>query len=85
MTSHQAIAFAIVGAAVVAFASGRFRYDVVALGALVIGVLSGIGAARAAFSGFAGDVVVIVASALVVIAAIALQVARKTRTSPRSC
>ena len=71
MTLQQALAFAIVGGAVVLFAWGRFRYDVVALGALLTGLALGIVPAKDAFSGFTSDVVVIIATALVVSAAIA--------------
>jgi len=71
MTTQQALAFAIIAGAVVLFAWGRFRYDLVALGALLIGVLTHVVPAKAAFSGFTSDVVVIIASALVISAAIA--------------
>jgi di/tricarboxylate transporter len=71
MTPHQALAFAIIGGAVLLFAWGRFRYDVVAVCALVLGVLTGIVPAKTAFSGFTSDVVVIIASALVISAAVA--------------
>lgn len=53
------------------FVWGRIRYDLVALLALAAGVATGIVPAKAAFSGFADDVVVIVACALVTSAAIA--------------
>ena len=42
MTTHQILAFALIGGAIVAFASGRFRNDLVALVALVIGFASGL-------------------------------------------
>ena len=71
MTPQQALAFATIGGAVVMFAWGRFRYDLVALCALLVGVLTGLVPAKEAFSGFTSDVVVIIASALVVSAAIA--------------
>src|ERR1700761_2183681 len=68
--SHAELwAFCILGAAVVLFASGRFRYDIVAVGALLAGVLLGVVPAKEAFSGFTSDVVVIIASARVVSAA----------------
>ena len=63
-------AFAILGVAVILFASGRFRYDLVAVGALLAGVLTGVVPAKEAFGGFTSDVVVIIASALVVSAAV---------------
>ena len=71
MTPQQALAFAIIGGAVVLFAWGRFRYDLVALGALLVGILTGLVPAKEAFSGFTSDVVVIIATALIVSAAIA--------------
>jgi len=42
MTFQQGLSFAIVGAAVALFASGRFRYDAIALGALVAAMLTGV-------------------------------------------
>jgi di/tricarboxylate transporter len=71
MTLPQALAFIIVGAMMALFVWGRIRYDVVALLALVTSVFVGIVPAKEAFSGFSDDVVIIVASALVVSAAIA--------------
>ena len=70
MTAQQALSFAIIGAAVIAFAWGRFRYDVVALVALFAGVVTRDVPIKAAFTGFTGDVVIIIACALVVSAAI---------------
>ena len=49
---------------------GRYRYDVVAAGSLLVAVAIGIVPASKAFSGFSDDIVIIVASALVVSAAI---------------
>ena len=71
MTTQQILSFALVAGAIVTFAWGRFRYDVVSLVALLIGMAVGIVPAKSAFSGFTSDVVVIIASALVVSAAIA--------------
>lgn len=70
MPLNQALAFTVLGGAVAMFAWGRFRYDLVALGALLVGLLLGLVPAEAAFSGFKSDVVVIIASALVISAAI---------------
>jgi di/tricarboxylate transporter len=70
LTASQALSFAIIGGAVLAFAWGRFRYDVIALVALFVGVLTKDVPIKAAFSGFTSDVVVIIACALVVSAAI---------------
>ena len=71
MTLPQALAFTIVGAMMALFVWGRIRYDVVALLALVTSVFVGIVPAQEAFTGFSDDVVIIVASALVVSAGIA--------------
>jgi di/tricarboxylate transporter len=70
MTLQQGLAFAVIGGAVAVFAWGRFRYDLVALTALLVGLLLGLVPAKAAFDGFKSDVVVIIASALVISAAI---------------
>jgi di/tricarboxylate transporter len=70
MTLPQTLSFCIVGGAVALFALGRFRYDVVALAALCLGVAVGVVPAKHAFSGFTSDVVVIIASALVISTAI---------------
>ena len=71
MTAQQALAFAIIAGAVAMFAWGRFRYDLVALVALLVGVTTGLVKPKAAFTGFTSDVVVIIATALVVSTAIA--------------
>jgi len=71
MTLPQGLAFAIVVTMMGLFVWGRIRYDVVAMLALVAAVLSGIVPAKEAFSGFSDDIVIIVASALIVSAAIA--------------
>lgn len=71
MTLPQALAFSIVGGAVAMFAWGRFRYDVVSLVALLIGVSVGVVPIKRAFSGFTSDVVVIIACALVISTAVA--------------
>jgi di/tricarboxylate transporter len=70
MTFQQGLSFAIVGAAVAMFAWGRFRYDAISLAALLVGVLTGVVDEKHAFTGFSSDVVVIIASALIVSAAI---------------
>lgn len=71
MTLQQGLAFGLVGLTVAAFVWGRFRYDLVALGALLAGLAIGVVPARAAFDGFRNDVTVIIACALVVSAAFA--------------
>src|SRR5579872_4291996 len=69
MTFHQALAFGLIFATLVLFIWGRLRYDVVALGSVLTGVLIGVVPAKDAFDGFKSDVVVIIASALVLSAA----------------
>ncbi|WP_343788939.1 SLC13 family permease [Brevundimonas kwangchunensis] len=71
MTLQQGLAFGLVGLTIVAFIWGRFRYDLIALGALVLGLAIGVIPAEAAFDGFRNDVTVIIAAALVVSAAFA--------------
>jgi di/tricarboxylate transporter len=71
MNVQQGLAFAIVGAMMLLFAWGRLRYDVVAMLALFAAVATGIVPAKEAFTGFSDDVVIIVATALLVSAAIA--------------
>jgi di/tricarboxylate transporter len=71
MTTPQILAFLTIAGMMVAFIIGRWRYDIVAVCALLIAMLVGIVPAEAAFSGFANDIVIIVASALVVSAAVA--------------
>lgn len=70
MTFHQGACFAIIAGAMAMFAWGRFRYDAIALVALLVAVLSGAVPAKSAFNGFSSDVVVIIACALVISAAI---------------
>jgi di/tricarboxylate transporter len=70
MTTHQIVSFAVIGAMMAAFLWGRFRYDLVAVAALLAAVAFGIVPAAEAFSGFADDIVIIVGSALVVSAAV---------------
>jgi di/tricarboxylate transporter len=71
MTPDQAIAFAIVGGMLALFLWDRIRYDLVALLALLAAVLTGIVPTDQAFVGFASPVVIIIASVLVVSAAVA--------------
>jgi di/tricarboxylate transporter len=70
MTFEQGLSFAIIGVAVVLFASGRFRYDAISLGALLVAVLAGIVDEKHAFGGFTSDVVIVIAGALVLSTAI---------------
>ena len=71
MTTPQALALGIVAAMMALFVWGRFRYDLVAAAALIAAVAVGIVPAKEAFGGFSDDIVIIVASALLVSAAVA--------------
>jgi di/tricarboxylate transporter len=71
MTTPQISAFAIIALMMVIFVWGRWRYDLVAVGALLAAVATGVVTPEAAFSGFSDDIVIIVGSALVVSAAVA--------------
>src|SRR5580698_1339269 len=69
MTLHQGLAFGLIGVTLLLFIWGRLRYDLIALGSVLTGVLIGVVPAPNAFDGFKSDVVVIIAAALVVSAA----------------
>jgi di/tricarboxylate transporter len=71
MTHQQALAFGLIAVTIAAFIWGRFRYDLIALVALLAGVVLGVVPAKHAFDGLANDITVIIASALVVSAAFA--------------
>jgi di/tricarboxylate transporter len=71
MTLLQSYAFAIILGMMVLFIWGRLRYDVVAMLALAMSLVAGTVPPEQAFSGFSDDIVIIVASALVVSAAVA--------------
>jgi di/tricarboxylate transporter len=71
MTHQQMLAFAVVAGMMALFVWGRFRYDLVAVLSLLVAVLIGIVPADKAFEGFSDDIVIIVASALLVSAAMA--------------
>jgi len=71
VTLQQGLAFGLIALTIGAFVWGRFRYDLVAVVALVAGLAVGIIPADAAFDGFKNDVTVIIACALIVSAAFA--------------
>ncbi|WP_375597241.1 SLC13 family permease [Devosia sp. Naph2] len=71
MTIPQMLAFLIIAGIMVAFIMGRWRYDLVAVCALLAGILVGVVPFEYAFVGFSNDIVIIVGSALVVSAAVA--------------
>jgi di/tricarboxylate transporter len=70
MTLDQALAFAIILGMMTLFVWGRLRYDLVALLSLLAAIAAGIVPPEKAFTGFSDDIVIIVASALLVSAAI---------------
>jgi di/tricarboxylate transporter len=70
MTLDQALAFAIILGMMALFVWGRLRYDLVALLSLLAAIAAGIVPPEKAFTGFSDDIVIIVASALLVSAAI---------------
>ena len=65
MTSDQVLVLAVLAGALVLFVWGRWRYDVVALLALLAVVLGGVVPVGEAFSGFAHPAVITVAAVLV--------------------
>ncbi|MGE0666475.1 MAG: SLC13 family permease [Sphingomonadales bacterium] len=71
MTQPQILAFSIIIAMMGLFIWGRLRYDLVAVLALLASVAVGTVSYDKAFSGFSDDIVIIVASALVVSGAVA--------------
>jgi di/tricarboxylate transporter len=71
MTLDQALAFALMGGAVVLFIWGKLRYDLIAVLALVVGALIGVIKPEDMFSGFSNDLIWIIASVLILSAAIA--------------
>ncbi len=71
MTLPQALAFGLIGGTIAFFVWGRLPYDLVALAALLIGILIGVVPPERAFEGFANEIVIIIAAALVVSEAIA--------------
>jgi di/tricarboxylate transporter len=70
MDQQQLLALAIIVALMGLFVWGRLRYDLAAVIALIAAFLAGIVPAEKAFSGFASDIVIIVASALILSAAV---------------
>ena len=70
MTAPQILTFAVLGGTMLLFIWGRFRYDLVAILSLLAALVTGIVTPAQAFSGFSDEIVIIVASALVVSAAI---------------
>ncbi|MBA8818384.1 SLC13 family permease [Ochrobactrum sp. P6BS-III] len=71
MTHQQILSFAVIVLMMGAFIWGKFRYDIVALCALLLGIAVGVVPFDKAFTGFSDDIVIIVGSALVVSAGVA--------------
>lgn len=70
MTTPQAITFALLAVMMGLFAWNRLRFDLVALLGLVVAVAAGIVPLKSAFVGFGDQVVMLVASALVISAGV---------------
>lgn len=66
MTYEQILSLTVLAGALVLFIWDRIRYDLVSLAALLAAVMIGVVPADKAFSGFSDQIVVVVASALVV-------------------
>jgi di/tricarboxylate transporter len=82
MTLDQGLAFGLIGITVLLLIWGRLPYDLVALLALLAGIVIGIVPAEKAFEGFSDDIVVIVGAALLVSAAVARSGAVETLMRP---
>ncbi|MCW9042254.1 MAG: SLC13 family permease [Pseudopelagicola sp.] len=66
MTQDQIILFSLFGAVFALLLWGRFRYDLVAFSALMVGVVTGVVKVDAAFNGFGHPATIVVALVLVV-------------------
>jgi di/tricarboxylate transporter len=66
MTWSQAYVFALLGTLVAFLVWGRFRYDLVAFGALILAVIGGVVPAHDAFLGFGNEAVIIIALVLAI-------------------
>ncbi len=66
MTADQALLFAIMGGVLALLLWGRWRYDLVAFGALMLAVMLGVVETKHAFAGFGHPAVIIIALVLVV-------------------
>ncbi len=71
MNVEQLLSVGLIIAMMAVFVWGRFRYDLVAVGALLAGLAVGIVPLDAAFTGFSNDIVIIVGAALLVSAGVA--------------
>jgi di/tricarboxylate transporter len=66
MTTEQIILFVIFGGVFALLLWGRYRYDLVAFGALLVGVLAGVVESKDAFSGFGHPATLVVALVLII-------------------
>ena len=66
MTNEQIILFALMGSVLALLLWGKWRYDLVAFAALVLGLLLGVIPRDQAFSGFGHPAVIIIALVLIV-------------------
>ena len=66
MTSEQITVFTILGLVMVLLVWGRWRYDLVAFGALLVGLLCGVVPSDQAFSGFGHPATAVIAMVLIV-------------------
>ena len=82
MTFDQTAIVVVLAAALALFISERVRYDLVALGALLVSVLLGLVEPAVAFAGFANDAVITVAAVLVMSQALARSGAVDAVTAP---
>lgn len=71
LTLPQILSFSVIALMMAAFVWGRFRYDLVAAGSLLLALAVGVVPMDKAFSGFSDDIVIIVGSALLVSAGVA--------------
>ncbi len=72
MTSEQITLFSLMGGVLALLVWGRYRYDLVAFGALALGLLLGVVPKDQAFSGFGHSAVIIIALVLIVSKALSL-------------
>lgn len=92
MRTDQWLSLLLIALMMAAFIWGRYRYDLVAIGALLLAMAFGLVTPKAAFTGFADDIVIIVGSALVIsgaisrtgIAEVALRGLAPERKGPRT-
>ena len=66
MTTDQLVAFGIILESLILFAWGRWRYDIVAMAALIVAVIAGIVPVDKAFAGFSDAAAVTVAAVLII-------------------